>query len=113
MGLLRAVSDRIKGDESNNGRRAVYISALTGEGCEELARVIEAVIRQDKRRVTFFIPNAEAGALSRLYSEKASVESVDYGADGMTVTAVVDDRVYGLMRKYDVSPDRESREDWE
>lgn len=113
VGLLRAVSDRIKGDESNNGRRAVYISALTGEGCEELARVIEAVIRQDKRRVTFFIPNAEAGALSRLYSEKASVESVDYGADGMTVTAVVDDRVYGLMRKYDVSPDRESREDWE
>ena len=90
--------------------RAVYISALTGKGCDELAEAIMDVIREGKRRVTFVIPNAEQGALSRLYSEKASVESVDYGAEAVTVVATVDDRVYGLMRKY-VPDHREVREE--
>ncbi len=99
VGLMKQVSDRCAWGEG--GRRAVYISALTGEGCDELARCLEAIIRQGKRRVRLVIPNAEAGALSRLYSEKASVESVDYGPDCITVTASVDDRVYGLMKKYD------------
>lgn len=111
VGLLRAVSERCRSDAPNGGRKAVYISALTGEGCEELARCIESIIRQGKRRVTFFIPNAEAGALSRLYSEKASVESVEYGADGMTVVAVVDDRVYGLMKSFDTQPETVDSED--
>ena len=90
--------------------RAVYISALTGKGSDELAEAIMDVIREGKRRVTFVIPNAEQGALSRLYSEKASVESVDYGAEAVTVVATVDDRVYGLMRKY-VPDHREVREE--
>ena len=98
-GLYKAVSDRCR--EGAGDRQAVYISALTGQGCDELARCLEAIIRRKKRRVTFRIPNAEAGALSRLYSEKASVESVNYGPDSMTVVATVDDRMYGLMKKYD------------
>jgi len=83
------------------GDRIVYISALTGEGCDELCLQIRDIIREGKRRVTFIIPNAEQGALSRLYSEKASVEEVEYGYDSVRVVATVDDRVYGLMKKYD------------
>ncbi len=89
------VSDR------DGQKRAVCISALTGQGCDELAEAIQDIIRRGKRTVTFVIPNAEQGALSRLYSEKAAVESVDYGYDAVTVVATVDDRVYGLMKKYD------------
>ncbi len=81
--------------------RAVCISALTGRGCDELSEAIQDMIRKGKRTVTFVIPNAEQGALSRLYSEKATVESVDYGYDAVTVVATVDDRVYGIMKKYD------------
>ncbi len=81
-------------------RVALLVSALTGEGLEELALALRRIIRKDKRTVTFVIPNAEQGALSRLYSEQAAVESVDYGAEAVTVVATVDDRVYGLMRKY-------------
>jgi hypothetical protein len=51
--------------------------------------------------VTFVIPNAEQGALSKLYSEQAAVESVDYGNEAVTVIATVDDRVYGMLKKYD------------
>ena len=59
------------------------------------------MIRRDKRRVTFIIPNAEQGVLSKLYSEQAAVESVDYGYEAVTVVATVDDRVYGMLKKYD------------
>ena len=96
--LMGVVANKLTAQE---GKRAVYISALTGEGCDELADAIRDIIRRGKRQVTFVIPNAEAGALSKLYSEKAAVESVEYGAEGITVVATVDDRVYGLMKKYD------------
>ncbi len=82
-------------------RAAVYISATTGQGLDQLALTLQDMVRLGKRRVIFVIPNAEQGALSRLYSEQAAVESVDYGYDAVTVVATVDDRVYGMMRKYD------------
>lgn len=85
----------------DTARAAVYISALTGQGLDQLALTLRDMVRIGKRRVTFIIPNAEQGALSRLYSEQAAVESVDYGYDAVTVVATVDDRVYGMMRKYD------------
>lgn len=109
VALTRMVADRFGGEDA--GRRALCISALSGEGCDALAEAIEQVIRQGKRRVTFRIPNAQSGALSRLYSEKAAVESVDYGDEYITAVATVDDRVYGLMRQYDPNY-VEPQEDW-
>ena len=85
------------GDEP---RYAVYISAKTGQGLDQLAETLQSVIRRGKRRVTFVIPNAEQGALSKLYAEQAAVESVDYGYEAVTVVATVDDRVYGMLKKY-------------
>ena len=82
-------------------RAAVYISAKTGQGLDQLALTLQDMVRIGKRRVTFIIPNAEQGALSRLYSEQAAVESVEYGYEAVTVVATVDDRVYGMMKKYD------------
>ncbi len=87
--------------QNDSQRSAVYISARTGQGLDQLAMAIQDMVRVGKRRVTFVIPNAEQGALSRLYSEQAAVESVDYGYEAVTVVATVDDRVYGLMKKYD------------
>ena len=90
-------------DKANGGRddrRAVSISALTGKGLDDLADALQTVVRRGKRRVTFVIPNSDAGALSRLYSAEAAVESVDYGPEAITAIATVDDRVYGMMRKY-------------
>lgn len=97
-GLERMVADRFGNGES---RRALRISARTGEGCGALAEALETLIRQGKRRVTFQIPNAQSGALSRLYSEKASVESVEYGDEYITAVATVDARVYGLLKQFD------------
>lgn len=105
-GLDHMISGRFG---ENGDRRALCISARTGEGCDALAKAMEACIRQGKRRVTFRIPNAQSGALSRLYSEKAAVESVEYGDEFITAVATVDDRVYGLMKQFD--PNRRESEE--
>ena len=62
--------------------------------------VLQELIHDGKKRVTFVIPNADAGILSRLYAS-AVVEQVEYGAEAMTVTAVVDAKTHGMYRRYD------------
>ena len=93
--------DRKPDGRPDTTRAAVYISATTGQGLDQLSLILQDMVRRDKRRVTFVIPNKEQGALSRLYSEQAAVESVEYGYEAVTVVATVDDRVYGMMKKYD------------
>ena len=91
--------------------RNVYISASTGQGIDSLISKLEALVTDGKRRVTYFIPNSDGGALNTLY-RVATVESVDYGADGMTVIALADQKARGMMRKYALD-DPIEKEDWE
>lgn len=81
-------------------RRTVCISAATGQGIDLMLGVLQELIHDGKKRVTFVIPNADAGILSRLYAS-AVVEQVEYGAEAMTVTAVVDAKTHGMYRRYD------------
>ena len=101
MGVVAKKGLTFDEGHGSDARYATYISAKTGQGLDQLAELLQTVIRRDKRRVTFIIPNAEQGALSKLYSEQAAVESVDYGYEAVTVVATVDDRVYGMLKKYD------------
>ena len=71
---------------------------------------IEDILHQGKRRVTFLIPNAKQGLISKLY-ENATVEQVEYGADGVTVTAVVDAKTYGPLRDFDTNPPKEENDE--
>ena len=97
--------DRGVADLGIIGREAVdnvvYISALTGQGCEQMVERLEGMVLSGKRRVTYFISNSDGGALNTLY-KYATVENVIYGADGMTVEALADSRARGMMRKYAV-----------
>jgi len=79
----------------------VFISALTGQGVDLLVSKLEEMATAGKRRVTYLIPNAEAGALNTLY-RVATVESVDYSAEGITVVALADEKARGMMKKYAV-----------
>ena len=88
----------------------VYISALTGQGTDLLINRIEALVSEGKRRITYLIPNSDGGALNTLY-KYATVESVDYGADGMTVVALADSRARGMMKKYAIDDIEEISED--
>jgi 50S ribosomal subunit-associated GTPase HflX len=76
-----------------------FISAKTGQGVDLMVEKLERIITEGKRRVEFNIPNSDAGALNTLY-RLATVESVDYGYDGMKVVALVDNKVLGMLKKY-------------
>ena len=78
----------------------VAVSAKTGQGIELLTDALQAMLHAGKHRVTFIIPNRDAGALNQLY-QNATVEEVDYGVDGITVTAVVDQKIHGMLKRFD------------
>ena len=89
----------------------VYISASSGQGVDVLLARVEEILHAGKRRVTFFFPNAKQGLISRLY-ENATVEAVEYGTEGVSVTATVDDKTYGPLKQYDTAPVKEARDEW-
>lgn len=94
-----AESFRAIGSYAEN-RRTVCISAATGQGIELMLGELQKLIHEGKQTVTFVIPNADAGVLSRLYAA-AVVEAVEYGEESMTVTATVDAKTHGMYRRYD------------
>ena len=71
---------------------------------------VEEMLHEGKRRVTFLIPNDKQGLLNKLY-QNATVENIEYGAEGATVTAIVDAKTYGPLRAYDVQPPREENDE--
>ena len=103
-GALPTVSGR-------SAEHQAHISALTGQGYEKFAQELESMIHAGKARVTFVIPNAKQGALNTLY-RFATVEDVEYGADAVKVTAVVDAKVRGMLREFDPAASAK-KPDWE
>ena len=95
---------------NTDSEKYICISAQTGDGVDELSQLLENVVHEGTSKATFFIPNSEQGALNRLYSE-ATVESVDYGPEGVTVVAIVDQKIRGMLRKYDTEPLKKNDEE--
>lgn len=94
-------------DRTKERQQVVHISAKTGRGCDTLAEMLQNIVNGGKFSVIFRIPNAEQGAMNILYRE-ATVEDVDYGAEYVTVKAVVDAKVRGMLKKYDTQlPEKE------
>lgn len=100
LGISAELPSYIASNEDPN-RVICAISAKSGEGIDVLLEKIEQIIHAGKSRVTFVIPNSEQAALNVLY-KNATVESVEYGYEGVTVVATVDQKVRGMLKKYDV-----------
>ena len=96
-------------DGKDPNRVVCAISAKSGEGIDTLLGKIEEIIHAGKSRVTFVIPHSEQAALNILY-KNATVESVDYGYEGVTVVATVDGKVRGMLKKYDVNRPNEGED---
>lgn len=78
---------------------SVYISALTGEGIDELTAKLESIAMSGKRLCIFEIPNDKLGLINSLY-KNAVVQNVEYGEQFATVTAIADGKARGLLEKY-------------
>ncbi len=81
------------------GDNLLPMSARTGEGREALLALIEENLNRGLHTVRLLLPYSAAGQLDTLHTQ-ASVRSVDYGADGIAVEAVVDAALYGRLRPY-------------
>ena len=108
LGISAELPSYIANNEDPN-RVVCAISAKSGQGIDTLLEKVEEIIHQGKSKVTFVIPNSEQGALNILY-KNATVESVDYGYEGVTVVATVDAKVRGMLKKYDVNKPQEVEE---
>lgn len=95
--------DKAKGElpvlSGKDKENVFYISAKSGKGIDEMIARLEALVQNGKKRLVFTIPNTEQGALNTLY-KNASVENVEYGAEAVKVTAVVDAKTRGMLGKY-------------
>lgn len=96
-------------DRTKERQQVVHISAKTGKGCDTLAEMLQNIVHDGKCSVIFRIPNAEQGAMNILYRD-ATIEEVDYGAEYVTVKAVVDAKVRGMLKKYDTQLPEEEEE---
>ncbi len=104
-------SDLYVGEIRPHGADIVSISAKTGEGLDQLLRMIADRLDTGARRVVLRLPYDQGGLVDALYRE-AKVEQVEY-SDVIQVTAVLTPKWLGRLRDYVFPPLPERREDWE
>jgi len=75
------------------------ISLKTGQGVDRLIEALQKLAREGKSEVVFNIPHAEQGVINTIY-KNAVVNSVEYGDEYVTVSAVADAKLKGMLRKY-------------
>ena len=79
-------------------RSGVCISALTGQGMDALAELIDRTANDGKTTETLVIPQSMGSVVSYLYAN-AAVKSVEYGENDVTVIAVTDKKTLGTVKK--------------
>ena len=79
-------------------REGVCISALTGQGMEQLAALLDSTANNGKTTEILTIPQTKGAALSYLYAN-AAVLGVEYGDADMTVTVTLDKKTLGAVKK--------------
>ena len=80
-------------------RDSVCISARTGEGVDQLLKMIAEKLGRGRRRALFRIPY-DKGALVQLLHDEASVISLDYAEDGTRIEAVVKPEIWARVEAY-------------
>ncbi|MBE6687698.1 MAG: GTPase HflX [Ruminococcaceae bacterium] len=82
---------------------SVYISAKTGEGCDDLIEKIESILSSVKRPLTLFFPHSMAGNEATV-RRSCTVTDVEYTAEGIIMKVIADDKITGKYKdfiKYD------------
>ena len=82
---------------------AVRISALTGEGIGQLLAAIEENLPERTFPVELLLPFAKTGLAAKL-REEGAVLSEEYVPEGLRLSAQVDQRLYGLVKDYEITP---------
>jgi len=81
------------------GADVVAMSAARGTGMEELLHAIENALGQSRHHVILTLPYSMGGMVDTLHS-CAKVNGVEYTGEGIVVDAVLDEILYGRVKKY-------------
>jgi GTP-binding protein HflX len=81
------------------GADVVAISAARGMGMEALLAAIEGALGHSRHHVVLTIPYAMGGLVDTLHSG-AKVNAMEYTGEGIEVDAVLDEILYGRLKKY-------------
>ncbi len=75
-------------------RPCIFVSAKTGEGIEELRKMIIEALSENVRKAVLLIPYGKEGIISRIHRE-AKILSTEYCDEGTRMTVTVDkDRLF-------------------
>ncbi|MBR7032608.1 MAG: GTPase HflX [Clostridia bacterium] len=83
----------------NREEQCVFVSALTGEGIDELVNKLSELANAGKRRITCKLSSSDGAILNLIYREADSVET-EYRTGDVICTAMVDKKLYGKLSKY-------------
>ncbi len=81
---------------------AVRISALNGDGIENLLEAVEKALPEKTFQVELLLPFAKSGLAARL-REEGAVLSEEYVPEGLRLTARVDDRLYAGVKEFEIT----------
>ena len=82
-----------------HGENNICISAISGEGSDQLVKALQQLLSSDRREYVLLIPYQDAGVVDFLKRE-AIVKSLDYSNEGISITAVVTSELYGKIQAY-------------
>lgn len=91
--------DKLSGDESFRDFQADYslsVSAKTGQGLEELKKVLLKIMRKDQIYIERLYPFEDAGKI-QIIRKKGQLLEEKYGTEGIHVKAYVTKEIYGSV----------------
>ena len=92
-------ADLVYSEDIPVGRDIVAISAKRGINMDGLLKAIEKALDQARHHVVLRLPYSMGGQVETLH-DNAQVKSVEYTAEGIEVEAVLDEILFGRLRKY-------------
>ena len=92
-------ADLVPSEDIPIGEDVVAISAANGTGMEELLHAIEAALDQARHHVVLCLPYSMGGQVETLH-DHAQVKKVDYTEKGIEMEVILDDILYGRLRKF-------------
>ncbi|MCI8553401.1 MAG: GTPase HflX [Clostridiales bacterium] len=103
-----SAGDRERLPSLSGGSSSICISALTGEGLDELLQALAAALPPDRRRVRLLLPFQEGGMAGRCRREGA-VEAEEYTPDGLLMTVTLGARLLNQVTAYIVEDESSLR----
>lgn len=91
--------DLVSKTDIPTGDDVVSISASQEIGLDRLLHAIERALDQARHQVVLRLPYAMGGQVETLH-DHAQVKNVEYTADGIEIEAVLDDILFGRLRKF-------------